>query len=444
MKLNGVKRIPSSLVACLVNGEEVQITELAYEGFSFRTAGELPNITRIELHFFHFADSNYQLELLTSYTMKQERNRFGISYTILTEQAGYKAQTASLFRDYSNYISLKMMGDDSHLSEQMVNYPAQEDNYFHTSLEEQKHEWFQGLEKIEYQVNHDYELAISIDNYVSYQKYLESDIQQYYEQLLETHNLQNHPLFKRNPTRLYIGNQFCHNLLPTYKLFRRIMDKANQEKLAITLEFPYLRDELLVETSELLNEIYHDQKTQGEPIEIIVNDWGMLTLLQDKTDFFILNLGILLNKRRKDPRFQYKHGWSENVDNLAENNLNGAKFYHFLKDDWKITRFEQESCGYPFHVPKGKNSLSIPFYQTNTSQFCTMYAKCSTGERGNQKLVAACPRYCEETAYLYPKHLKMIGKYNSLFAYDDSILRDANLMEYYLENGIDRIALKLL
>lgn len=444
MKLNGVERIPSSLIACFINGDEVQITELAYEGFSFRTAKELGKIDQLNLQFFYFAKSSYEAVQLTDYIITQEANKFSISYSILTEQADYKAQTARLLRDYSNYISLKMTGDDSYLSEQMVNYPAEGDEHFYTSLELQKQEWFQGLAKVDYPIRHDFELAISIDNYVEYHRYLEMGTSKYYHEVLGENHLQSHPQFQVNPVRIYIGNQFCHNLIPDKELFRKLLEQANQEQLAITLEFPYLRDELIEETMELLHEIYIFQKNLSKPIEIVVNDWGMLKLLQDKTDIFSCNLGILLNKRRKDPRLPYKQGWKENVDKLSENNLNGAEYYHFLRDKWKITRFEQEACGYTIHVPKGKNSLHVPFYQTNTSQFCTLYAKLHTGERGNQQLITACPRYCEETVYMYPKHLKMIGKYNSLFAYDERILRDADLMEDYLENGIDRIVLKLL
>lgn len=444
MKLNGVERVPASLVTCLANGEEVQITEIVYEGFSFRVATELGKIERLELQFFHFANSSYETVQLTDYASMQEEKQFYSIHTIMTEQAEYKAQTARLLKDYSNYISLKMTGDDSYLSEEMVAYPAEEDNHFHTSWEQQKHEWFQELSEIDYPIAHEYELALSIDNYVEYHRYLKMDISQYYREVLRENHLQSHPLFQLEPVRIYIGNQFCHNLIPNKELFRKLLEKANKEQLAITLEFPYLRDELLEETMENLNEIYIYQKNLGKPIEIVVNDWGMLKLLQDKTDIFSYNLGILLNKRRKDPRFRYKQGWKKNVDNLMENNLNGANYCHFLRDKWKVSRFEQEACGYPIRVPEGKNSLHLPYYQTNTSQFCTLYAKCNTGERGNQQLITTCPRYCEDTAYMYPKHLKMIGKYNSLFAYDERILKDANLMQNYLENGIDRIVLKLL
>lgn len=188
-----------------------------------------------------------------------------------------------------------------------------------------------------------------------------------------------------------------------------------------------------------------------QPIEIVVNDWGMIQILSDllvhePSDYIHLNLGVLLNKRRKDPRYTYKRGIQENVDKLTKNNLNGDVYRKFLCEKWKITRFEYEACPLTeaMKFPKKQNSLHLPYYQTNTSQYCTLYAKCTTGDRGNQKLVKNCPRYCDEIAFLYPKHLNMVGRYNSLFGYDDTLMKNPTKLKQYLERGIDRIVLTLL
>lgn len=97
------------------------------------------------------------------------------------------------------------------------------------------------------------------------------------------------------------------------------------------------------------------------------------------------------------------------------NAVNSDFFQDFLKNEYNFCRFEFESCGYKQKLPGGRHSLHIPFYQTNTSQYCTLYARCREGQRGRQKLVTACPRYCEDYVFSYPDHLHMIGKYNSLF-----------------------------
>ena len=83
-----------------------------------------------------------------------------------------------------------------------------------------------------------------------------------------------------------------------------------------------------------------------------------------------------------------------------------------------------------------KEQSAPSFYQTNTSQYCTLYAKCTTGERGKQKLVKQCPGFCKDYAFLYPDHLKMVGRYNSLFALDSRIFEDDPGFESGIENEV--------
>ena len=50
---------------------------------------------------------------------------------------------------------------------------------------------------------------------------------------------------------------------------------------------------------------------------------------------------------------------------------------------------------------------------------------------------------CEKQAFLYPEHLRMMGRYNSLFGYDEKILWDEKQLQDYLEQGIDRIVVNV-
>ena len=55
-----------------------------------------------------------------------------------------------------------------------------------------------------------------------------------------------------------------------------------------------------------------------------------------------------------------------------------------------------------------------------------------------------CPTYCKDYIFSYPKHLKMVGKYNSLFSFDDTLLHDSKKLEQYINEGIDRILLNFI
>lgn len=243
----------------------------------------------------------------------------------------------------------------------------------------------------------------------------------------------------RVPDRLYIGNQFCHLLFPERKLLFKIIEKAAAEQVEITLVFSYIREYMLDYITELLDEINRWCEEKRQSVEIVVNDWGMASLVKKSRRNLIPSLGILLNKRRKDPRIPFKKGeqkWFE------RNSLNAGFYRNFLEREYGIQRFEWESCGYKQQIPPGKNSLHIPFYQTNTSQYCPLGAVCETGERGRQKLAKKCPGYCTEYALLYPEHLHMIGRYNSLFGIDMRILKEEEILKNYIQNGVDRVVIR--
>ena len=166
-------------------------------------------------------------------------------------------------------------------------------------------------------------------------------------------------------------------------------------------------------------------------------------MFKGKTDIFNFVLGVLLNKRKKDPRYIYKNGYKENKKTMAKNNLNSTRFNNFLKG-YNINRYEYEVCGYKIDIAKGNHSLQLPFYQTNTSQYCPLYAMCKNQDRGKQTLVKCCPKYCTDYIFAYPKHLKMVGRYNSLFAFDYTILKNKKLLKEYIREGIDRIVLNFI
>ena len=243
---------------------------------------------------------------------------------------------------------------------------------------------------------------------------------------------------ERKPKWLYIGNQFCHLLFPEQDMLFKLMEKAIKEHLKITLVFSYIREYKLDFISRLLCEIDKWCRLHNCQIEVVINDWGMAEILKNQTENLIPCLGTLLNKRKKDPRISYKTG---DQKLFKENSLNAQFYRNFLRNTYGICRFEWETCGYTQLFPIGKNSLHIPFYQTNTSQYCPLFAVCANGERGRQKLMKNCPEYCREYVLLYPEHLHMMGRYNSLFGIDMDALKDRKVLEAYIKNGVDRLVI---
>ena len=441
-----IESIPSGLVSCIINDKEVTILKMSTESLTIRVLEKIEYIKLLKISFYNFKDYKYKEIEIKNFTIKNEnKNEFYYTYNIFIDDKDYVENVKYIFRDYSKYVNLKVFGEENEFSKEMTGYPSEKDYEFYEYYNTQKKEWISNLnyKNFNMDVLNSIEMAITLDNDDLYEKYIDNDKESFKEYYFKKNFLENHMLFNKNIERLYIGNEFCHNLFPCLDDLIKMLEKAKEESLNVTLCFTYIRECYIQKTKDIIEKIYDWCKINNFKIEIVVNDWGMLKLLKDKENYFTLCLGNLLNKRKKDPRYIYKNGYEKNKELLSLNSLNNKKFREFLKDN-NIERYEYESCNYKIAIPKGKHSLHFPFYMTNSSQYCPLYAMCTTMNRGNQKLVKVCPKYCRDYVFLYPKHLKMIGKYNSLFGFDDTLLKDKEILEYYINNNINRVVLNFL
>lgn len=441
-----IESIPSGLVSCIINNKEVTILKMSTESLTIRVLEKIEYIKLLKISFYNFKDYKYKEIEIKNFTINNEdKDEFYYTYDIFIDDKDYVENVKYIFRDYSKYVNLKVFGEENEFSKEMTGYPREKDYEFYEYYNTQKKEWISNLnyKNFNMDVLNSIEMAITLDNDDLYEKYIDNDKESFKEYYFKKNFLENHMLFKKNIERLYIGNEFCHNLFPSINDLIKMLEKAKEESLNVTLCFTYIRECYIQKTKDIIEEVYDWCKINNFKIEIVINDWGMLKLLKSKENYFTLCLGNLLNKRKKDPRYIYKNGYEKNKELLSLNSLNNKKFREFLKDN-NIERYEYESCNYKIAIPEGKHSLHFPFYMTNSSQYCPLYAMCTTMNRGNQKLVKVCPKYCREYVFLYPKHLKMIGKYNSLFAFDDTLLKDKDVLEYYINNNINRLVLNFL
>ena len=444
-KINGISMIPFGLLAGFADDKEIRITELAENGFQFRTVWDSENVEKFRICFYNDKKAAYHEISVTEFTIQEEwKEQFYTVYSVFTEQEDFRKEVQGLVTRYSRYIRLKTECDDAELAEELTGYPAEKDEIFAESLEQQKKELFQDVpvNKLAEALNRVSEVAIELDRSELYQAYLKEDISAF----MENYWMQNgfpQAVPDVIPDRLYIGNQFCHLLFPEERCLFELMEKAQRENISITLVYTYIREDMLKTMDELLAKVDNWCKERQTTVEIVVNDWAMVGILRKYPKRMTPLLGTLLNKRKKDPRMGYKKG-----DRILyeQNSLNAECYRKFLGEECNIWRYEWESCGYAQNFPgtlNGKNSLHFPFYQTNTSQYCPLHAICTDGERGKQKLVTNCPHFCEQNILLYPKHLHMVGRYNSLFGVDTEILKHPEKLLADVEAGIDRLVLGL-
>lgn len=443
-----VELLPSGLVTCLINEEEVRILKLSPEILTLRLADKISKPFTLKVAFYNFNKYTYEEILIDSFKIISNlEEEFYFTYIIKICDDRYLNSVRKIVKDYYNYIMLKNYGTENEFSKEMVEYPAEKDYDFYEFYSDQKKDWMLEFNDLDLDLDKELldsvELALKIDNTILYNKYLEMNIdsfKEYYfrENFIEITNLKNKQI-----SRIYVGNEFCHNLFPKIDMLLKILNKANKEKLNVTICFTYLRENYIEKTRTIIDKVYEYALENNMKIEVVINDFGLINLFKGKTDIFNFVLGVLLNKRKKDPRYIYKNGYKENKKTMAKNNLNSTRFNNFLKG-YNINRYEYEVCGYKIDIAKGNHSLQLPFYQTNTSQYCPLYAMCKNQDRGKQTLVKCCPKYCTDYIFAYPKHLKMVGRYNSLFAFDDTLLKDKAKLEYYIANGIDRIVMNFM
>lgn len=443
---NVVEDIPGSLFTCFYNGQEVRLWACSPEYVELRSADRLASPCR-SLHFSCYRGSTgyyetieiadmqdismiQEKELPFSCLRTEDNSCKAWSMILHIENAAYKDMFQFVTKQYYNYILLRSESHDNTFSRELVGYPADRDNCYANSYEEWRRERLEHSQIKEIRSNvisSGLELVQSLDNQEAYQAYLNQS------------NMENDTCVGN---RLYIGNQYCHNLFPDRSTLQALLDKAYNEHREVTLVTTYLRQSMIQQIKDWLQDVYEWCIAHDFPMEVIVNDWGMFSLLEGKEKYLTPVIGLLLNKRRKDPRYVYKTGYQQNLSQMADNQLNQTLFVRYLQEKG-VQRAEYEACGYPMELSRGLpyKTLHLPMYQTNTSQYCPLYALCRNGNRARQHFVTECPQYCKDYVCLYPRHLNLVGRYNSLFALDEGITQE--LLAQYIRQGVDRIVWNL-
>lgn len=451
--------IPFGLLSGFMDGKEIRIIELAEEGFRFRLSEKAASPESFLVCFYDMEQASYHEIEVRNYTIEEdnassELAEFCTEYTVFVNNESYRHEVRKLQGQYSRYIRLKLEDDDEELTRVLTGYPEKKPvDYYNLEIRQ----------------SYSLETAIEIDRPELYREYLQNDIKQLIEQCYEWRRITGNQsgLDKQNDSpesalnigyslnlnRIYIGNQFCHLLFPDEKELFMMLEKAHKESLGITIAFSYIREFMLKSIEKLIKRLAQWCREKDICIEIVINDWAMADIIarqnaesaikkskdiNEMRQYLIPCLGILLNKRKKDPRFPYKKG---NKSLYSQNNLNEDFYRKYLRSEFEIQRYEWESCGYEQEFPQGKNSLHLPYYQTNTSQYCPLHAICTTGNRGMQQLVKECPHYCSTYTLTYPKHLNMTGRFNSLFGIDKELLNHLEKIKAYANAGIDRLVI---
>ena len=375
---------------------DVNVLELMGNGFTFRLLSGYReihgDILKIDMYFFDWSVKQYRgvvidfVRTTNSVSIKENTDFYDV-YEIGVDDKEFISLSSMLTKQYINYIDCKLNLGDAEMSAQMTNYPAGADAVFASGYEEQIKEFAVNIMAdnaalgvmSEIVADTECEMCYSLENRKLVDMYLSMHIDEFIMSVFKDNYLENHPFSNAKIKRIYIGNQYCTNLMIDIDTVFKIIDKAYEEGINVTLAIPPVSATKYAYVCEYIDKMLdyiaakYGEMTDG--FELCVNDLGMMDYAINKHDNVKVIEGILLNKYRRDPRMKY----------VAD------------------------------VIPMETGVVYYPYYQSNTGTFCPLCAVVKNGERGNQERVFVCGHECEKKVFLYPNHLNMIGKYNSLF-----------------------------
>ena len=173
--------------------------------------------------------------------------------------------------------------------------------------------------------------------------------------------------------RIYIGDEFCSNRLPGVKDFVRFFRLAEGQDLQVTLLTPMMSNHGLDHCLALIDFIAAEQSAT----EIVVNDFGLLSLLREKYPQIKRAAGRLLNKGYKDPRL-LDHEVFKDLSDETRSLLNESTFDHpFFQEmaqTLKVERLERDLLPYgETRMPESnglKTAIYFPFGYITTGRIC--------------------------------------------------------------------------
>ncbi len=197
--------------------------------------------------------------------------------------------------------------------------------------------------------------------------------------------------------RWYIGDEFCASRLPSVQVAAEFARRADVAGVALTLLTPPVTDDQIDSLVPVLARL----AGASVPVEVTVNDWGLLFFLKSWFPDLPLALGRLLNKGFKDPRL----GAPETVKAAAE--ADRAVLEHATFDQPRfrerasalgIARLERDLMPYDPRTDFGDNppavSVYFPFGYVTTGRVCWP-STFAPGREADFRPRRACGRPCE-------------------------------------------------
>lgn len=235
----------------------------------------------------------------------------------------------------------------------------------------------------------------------------------------------------RKYSRIYFGNEFCQRLIPSIPDLMKVLTYIKGKGLDFSLVTPYVTNEGIMKLEALFGLL----KTLGFTCEVVVNDWGVLYLVNRKYPKLIPILGRLLTKQKRGPRIikllkrDTKQWFLKDKENpkikylvikkklpleldpyYKGSNTSSVPLIHNFLISQRIKRIELDNPaqGLFLNLPKGKISASVylPYVYISTTFFCPTVG-CNQKEKPFLK-IKPCNRECQK--YIFKLRHKTMPK----------------------------------
>ncbi len=238
-------------------------------------------------------------------------------------------------------------------------------------------------------------------------------------------------------TRVYFGNEFCQRLIPSVKALEKVLKFVAKKKLNFTFVTPYATDNGLRTLKPLLKFL-----NKNNPCEVVINDWGVLRILNSDYKNLKPVLGRLLSKQKRGPRIM--NVWDKLPKTAKEyfkqTSITVPIYRKFLNDN-RIKRVELDNLlqgiDLNFNFPDSEihGSLYVPYAYVTTTRLC-LTANCDKPKKVDKIGIFPCNKECQRYTFEL-KHKAMpvtlILKGNTQFFKNDKIPKNLE------KRGIDRI-----
>lgn len=310
----------------------------------------------------------------------------------------------------------------------LIKYPIKDDRKFDVNIKEFNDGY--SRRAYEFVTSHedifsDIECAITLDTSEKIQAFIDDVLQN----SIKIGDIFSLFWFERYISRIYIGSQFCGLKLPDVNLIKKAILVCEKKNINVTINTSIITEDgsiFVKDLLEMLQKLEVNEEFRNN-IEITINDFAVLRLIDIMNISIKYNLGILLNRRQKDPRYKYRWNYYNVRKLLIENEIGSKKFNTFYSQ-FKYWEYENNPLGNK--LTEKKCVLHIPFYQTNTSRYCPMNAAFTRKDSTNQYNIKTCEHFCEKNIYLYSSTMPLVGVGNSNFGLycdlDDMLLEIKN------------------